>query len=475
MSSQRVLRALASATDTKRIVIGRDVLQAAGEVFAETVGGAGTAVVVADETTWRLAGPAVAASLRAHGVDLADPLVFPSRPPVYAGYENVSRVRERLRSTGAAACSIGSGTISDLTKLASGELARPYVHVCTAASMDGYAAFGAAITKDGFKITRTCPAPAGIVADLDVMATAPGRMLANGYADLIEKYPGGADWIVADALGIESIDPEAWNLVQGPLDEAMSRPQALAAGDPDAFEALVVEIMLSGLAIQAHQSSRPGSGAGHNFSHQWEMEGYGLDWPLPLSHGAKVGLGAIAIAAVYDAVIDADFSAVDPDAVVEGWPTPEQNEARVRALQDIPAIADAAVAQSDGKYIPRGQVREHVLAIQRVWPGLRARLREQVPTAARTRDMLRAAGAVHHPAQVGISLDKLRRTYYQAQTIRSRYTVLDVLFATGLLHSVVDSLFEPGGFWAEEAVPDGGHRTLSAHRPTIERNEEVTR
>ena len=345
MSSQRVLRALASATDTKRIVIGRDVLQAAGEVFAETVGGAGTAVVVADETTWRLAGPAVAASLRAHGVDLADPLVFPSRPPVYAGYENVSRVRERLRSTGAAACSIGSGTISDLTKLASGELARPYVHVCTAASMDGYAAFGAAITKDGFKITRTCPAPAGIVADLDVMATAPGRMLANGYADLIEKYPGGADWIVADALGIEAIDPEAWNLVQGPLDEAMSRPQALAAGDPDAFEALVVEIMLSGLAIQAHQSSRPGSGAGHNFSHQWEMEGYGLDWPLPLSHGAKVGLGAIAIAAVYDAVIDADFSAVDPDAVVEGWPTPEQNEARVRALQDIPAIADATVAQ----------------------------------------------------------------------------------------------------------------------------------
>ena len=313
------------------------------------------------------------------------------------------------------------------------------------------------------------------MADLDVMATAPGRMLANGYADLIEKYPGGADWIVADALGIEAIDPEAWNLVQGPLDEAMSRPQALAAGDPDAFEALVVEIMLSGLAIQAHQSSRPGSGAGHNFSHQWEMEGYGLDWPLPLSHGAKVGLGAIAIAAVYDAVIDADFSAVDPDAVVEGWPTPEQNEARVRALQDIPAIADAAVAQSDGKYIPRGQVREHVLAIQRVWPGLRARLREQVPTAARTRDMLRAAGAVHHPAQVGISLDKLRRTYYQAQTIRSRYTVLDVLFATGLLHSVVDSLFEPGGFWAEEAVPDGGHRTLSAHRPTIERNEEVTR
>ena len=83
MSSQRVLRALASATDTKRIVIGRDVLQAAGEVFAETVGGAGTAVVVADETTWRLAGPAVAASLRAHGVDPASASAsgLPAPPP----------------------------------------------------------------------------------------------------------------------------------------------------------------------------------------------------------------------------------------------------------------------------------------------------------------------------------------------------------------------------------------------------------
>ena len=31
--------------------------------------------------------------------------------------------------------------------------------VATAASMDGYTAFGAAITKEGYKQTMTCPAP----------------------------------------------------------------------------------------------------------------------------------------------------------------------------------------------------------------------------------------------------------------------------------------------------------------------------
>lgn len=29
--------------------------------------------------------------------------------------------------------------------------------------------------------------------------------------------------------------------------------------------------------MQAHESSRPASGAEHQFSHLWEMEGHGVD------------------------------------------------------------------------------------------------------------------------------------------------------------------------------------------------------
>ncbi|MBE6483280.1 MAG: sn-glycerol-1-phosphate dehydrogenase [Actinomycetaceae bacterium] len=452
MTSTRITKALAHATDTRRIEIGSGILSCTGPLFVATTG-APEAMIIADETTWKLAGAKVRAALISSGIALAEPLIFPAEPPVYAGYENVTLIRRRLLESGATACSIGSGTISDLVKLASGELSRPYVHVCTAASMDGYAAFGAAISRDGFKITRACPAPTGIIADLDVIATAPPMMTANGYADLTEKFTGGADWIIADALGIEPIAPFAWGLVQDGLREALARPAAARAGERGALEGLVEEAMLAGLAIQAAQSSRPGSGVGHNFSHQWEMEGYGLDWPLPLSHGAKVGIGTIAIAAVYDAVLNRDFADVDAAAVAASWPTPQENEARVRSLQDIPAIADAAVEQAAGKYIAREAVPARVASIQKVWPEIRARLRSQVPPATEIRDMLRAVGATYHPAMMGISLEKLRRTYYQAQTIRSRYAILDVLFETGTLDDVVDSLFAPGGFWAEEPVP----------------------
>ena len=54
---------------------------------------------------------------------------------------------------------VGSGSLNDIVKRAAHETGRPYLVVATAASMDGYTAFGAAITRDGYKQTMTCPAP----------------------------------------------------------------------------------------------------------------------------------------------------------------------------------------------------------------------------------------------------------------------------------------------------------------------------
>ena len=181
-------------------------------------------------------------------------------------------LREHLRPLAdTVVCSIASGSLNDIAKLASGELDRPYMNVCTAASVDGYTAFGASIARDGFKITRNCPAPVAVVADVDVMAAAPSRLTATGYGDLIEKVPAGADWLLADELGIEPIDPDVWSLVQGPLRDALAQPHRLAVADRAEIAKLAEANLMSGLAMQAMESSRPASGAGHQFSHVWEM------------------------------------------------------------------------------------------------------------------------------------------------------------------------------------------------------------
>ena len=102
--------------------------------------------------------------------------------------------------------------------------------VATAASMDGYTAYGASITRDGAKQTFSCPAPLALLADIDIIATAPTEMTASGYADLFAKVPAGADWIISDALGIEPIDNFSFGIVQDGLKLALSEPAEARAG-----------------------------------------------------------------------------------------------------------------------------------------------------------------------------------------------------------------------------------------------------
>ena len=68
--------------------------------------------------------------------------------------------------------------------------------------------------------------------------------------------------------------------------------------------------------------------------------------------------------------------------------------------------------------------------------------------AEQLRDLLVAAGCPTDPAAIGIDLARLRESYWLARTIRSRYTVLDLVAETGLLDACVAELFAPGGYWA---------------------------
>lgn len=452
MSTTLMARAVAAADDTKEVLVGSGAVDETGALFARLFPNQ-RAILVADDNTYAAAGEQVAASLREAGVEIQSEYVFPGTPTLYAGYENVEKLREYLRPIeDATVCSIGAGTLSDIAKLASGELGRPYMNVCTAASVDGFASFGASISKDGFKSTHDCPAPAGLVADLDIIAAAPKRLTATGYGDLIEKIPAGADWILADELGIEPIDQQAWQLVQGPLAEALSDPVSVAAGDPEAIVGLTEGNIMSGLAMQAVKSSRPASGAGHQFSHVWEMEGHGTDWDPPLSHGFKVGVGTVASCALWEEALKLDLANLDVESILESVPSREEREQSVRDLLD-PRIAEEGVRHTLSKHLEEEQLRERLEKIREVWPSVRERASKQLSSPDEIAEKLAKVGAPYHPEMIEIDLDRFRKTHFQAQMIRPRYTILDLLVDVGMLDEVVDRLFSADGYWGKHTRP----------------------
>jgi glycerol-1-phosphate dehydrogenase [NAD(P)+] len=447
MNEDRIQTALRDANDTDTVVIGAGATDSVAEVFAKGFGDR-TAIVVADGTTFQVAGKKVQERLENAGQRLHQAHLFPGTPVLHADYEHVQTLIAALGQHDAIPIAVGSGTLNDIVKRAAYECDRHYMNVSTAASVDGYTAFGASINKEGYKQTLTCPAPRAVIADLDILAKAPQDMTASGYADLLGKVTAGADWIISDELDVEPIDTKVWSLVQDPLREWTAKPAELHAGDEEAMHYLIEGLIISGLAMQAHSSSRPASGAEHLFSHLWEMEGLGYDDDPPLSHGFKVGLGSISVAALYERVLARDLSAVDIDTVCAAWPSWDEMERRVRATHTTPGLDEAAVAETREKYLDADALRERLRLLAERWPRMRKRLEQQLMPADQLRELLRQAACPTSPAEIELDMQRFRDTYYRAQMIRRRFTVLDLTHQTGILDECVEELFAPGGFWA---------------------------
>jgi glycerol-1-phosphate dehydrogenase [NAD(P)+] len=411
----RIDAALKAARDTRELELGSGVLPKTADVFRRQFPNQ-RAVVIGDRNTMRVAGKAVA---QMHGDP--EPFVFQDDDH-YAEHRFVERLQNDLAARDAIPVAVGSGTINDVTKLAAHRNNRPYMCVATAASMDGYTAYGASITYKGSKQTFDCPAPRAVVADTDIIRAAPPAMTASGYADLLAKLTAGADWIVADALGIEPIHQQAWDTVQSGLLESLAHPLDI--------ERLTKGLMMGGFAMQAMMSSRPASGAEHQFSHLWDMQHHTHEGKAP-SHGFKVGVATLAVAKLYETMLKLDRIETTSDASVA------PATADIERLFEPGELRDKAIEETRAKKFSG----ENLKRLREKWPELKRKLRTQLPSVQQVTEMLRKAGAPTEPEQIGISKQRLRDSFRRAYHIRRRFTILDVAVMTGLLEPSLEKMF----------------------------------
>jgi glycerol-1-phosphate dehydrogenase [NAD(P)+] len=392
--------------------------------------------------------------LRAAGIPARESFIF-GTAHLHAEHGFVEQLEAGLRSHDAIPIAVGSGTINDLTKLAAHRVIRPYLCVATAASMDGYTAFGASITHQGAKQTFHCPAPVGVIADLEIIRHAPPEMTASGYADLIAKITAGADWIVADAVGAEAIEPRAWAIVQGGLRTALANPAGARAGEETAIARLVEGLMLGGFAMQWAKSSRPASGAEHQFSHLWDMEHHVHGDHAP-SHGFKVGIATLAITALYEALLRRPLERLDVAACCASWPSARDIETNVRRRFAADDFTETAVGETLAKHVTVTELKVQLERLTSAWPTLRERLTTQLIPFAELKRQLQQVGAPTEPEEIGITRERLRETFRRAVHIRRRFTVLDLAVRAGCLENCLDALFGPGGIWETKPARAAG-------------------
>jgi glycerol-1-phosphate dehydrogenase [NAD(P)+] len=438
-------RAVRVARDTRLFEAEPGIRHRTGSCFLALFGRQ-RAIVIADGNTFPAAGRDVEASLEREGVEQQDPFVF--GPHVHADADCVEELERFLRPFPSIPIAVGSGTLNDLTKLAAHRLNRPYMVVGTAASMDGYAAFGASILKDGSKDTMDCPGPRAVLADLEVIGRAPAELNSSGYGDLLAKIPAGADWMLADAVGVEPIVKPVWDTVQVFLRSWVDSPAAIPAREPAPLAHLVQGLVMSGLAMQELLSSRPASGAEHQFSHLWDMQQHTFRGEAP-SHGFKVGIGTLASIALYEHLLTRDIASLDVNRAVAVWPSLEDHQNRVLELFGPGGLARRASEETRAKYIGGEALRAQLTRLRDRWGELSSKLRTQLISFQEAREMLSKAGCPCDPAQIGISRARLRVAYEQCCYLRRRFTVLDLAHRTGLLPSALAGLFGPRGPWTQ--------------------------
>lgn len=286
------------------IMIGGGALGRLGEALKRLQLGR-TCCVLADNNTYAVAGAAVVEGLEDAGCSV-HVLVLEREGELVGDEYSLGEAALGLESGPDFMVALGSGTITDLTRYLSKISKIPFIVIATAPSMDGYVSSVAPLITHGRKQTFMAQAPAAFIADLDIFAGAPDRLIQAGVGDLMGKITAKADWLLSHYLQGEYYCRDSQALVDRAV--AMTAANVDGANSRNAavkerfLDTLTQGLVLTGVAITLVGSSRPASGSEHHISHYWEMKGLQEQHPLPL-HGQKVGFATYLILKVYEKVI----------------------------------------------------------------------------------------------------------------------------------------------------------------------------
>ncbi|MDR2552951.1 MAG: sn-glycerol-1-phosphate dehydrogenase [Treponema sp.] len=443
---------LAAADQTKAMIVREGVLAEIPSLLEAYFPGAAV-FLAADENTFRAAGSAVLEIIQDSGAAVAGTYVFPGRW-IHAEYGHVEILREKFHqeresSRSLVPLAVGAGTINDLVKRAASELGLPYFCIPTAASVDGYTAYGASLLCEGFKQTLPCEAPLVVAADTAILTAAPAFLSSSGFGDLAGKIIAGTDWIIADSVfalggmekpapGTAAVDPKAWNMVQIPLKNELARSAGAARGDREGVKTLFESLGITGFALQYMKDSRAISGCEHMWSHVWEMENLSFRG-APVTHGHKVALGTLAAAAFTECLF-----AEKPDPPAGGtkpggglsWA--DRETAVRRAFAGLDRAMEAALKTSRAKFMEDGEQSRRLRGgILDHWENIKKAVFEKLPPYGELRQLLKEAGCPVTPAETGLTRERVIATARKAQMMRNRFTVLDLAFETGVFEDVL--------------------------------------
>ncbi len=392
-------------------------------------------LVVADLNTYNAAGENVVNRLREAGYTITLSL-FNTRDVIHPDEYAVGKIIFDLEPEMSFLLVVGSGCLTDTTRVISHRTGIPFISVATAASMDGYASVGAPMLIDGLKKSLYVGAPIAILADVDVLCAAPFPMTVAGFGDLLGKLNSRVDWKLANIVTSEYYCQTVIDMVSDTVDLCVAQAAGIREHSPAALATLIEGLILSGVGMLAVGNSRPASGSEHHLSHYWEMKAITEHRPEHF-HGKKVGVGTAVMAKFYEKFFARDPFAIDLDDVKGRKESFDVWEARMHRV--FGPVAESLIALKKPAFQEWDAQLKTIKIIQDNWEQIKA-LQPLELTYDRVVEIQQTAGAAYLPHDVNVDLDYLRETLLNAKDVRTQYTVMTVADTLGWLEEIVEEI-----------------------------------
>lgn len=284
-------------------------------------------LLVADADTFEAAGKRLYNDLAARRLATELTLVKPNLlGDVAADEASVVQVLLDVQRTGAEVIVVtGAGTLHDIARYAAFTSGIPFVSVPTVPSVDGFTSKGAPLIIRGEKITVPAIGPVAIFADTDVLKSAPPRMVAAGFGDMLGKFTSLFDWKFGSLCAGEPYSPFVAAITEQALQACVSHAVEIGRRSEEGITVLTKALIESGIAMLIFGQSHPASGAEHHVSHYWEMD-YIRTGKKQLLHGAKVGVACTLVSGLYHRIADegigrlVDVNSDQVESLIRGIP-----------------------------------------------------------------------------------------------------------------------------------------------------------
>lgn len=421
---------------TRHVRLGKDAIEEIGPWLEVTHPGS-IDVVVADAHTWDAAGARVEESLRSAGRTVTRLVLEPREGDpklvcedgVIVALQTFLHVSEKTNPI-----AVGAGTVTDIVKMASFRLSRPFQIVPTAASMNGYTSSIAAVLSAGVKRTGASHQAEALFADVDVLRKAPPVMNRAGFGDLLSKPYSNADWLLSHLVRGVPYSDEAASLLDEPWRRMVEEARGIGEGDPAALEVLMETLLVSGFSMAIAGTSAPASGSEHLISHYWDMEELCQGRPVRALHGTQVGIGTRLAAKLIDRMVRLDPEDLDAAAAAERRPDLAFVD---RIGADHPDLTPDVLAEIQDQLRQKQRtgaaLRDEIAALRTRWPEVREKLRASLLPPGTIDRALVLSGSADRASEIGVGLEHLVRTLRVCRHLRNRYVSFDLLDDLGVL------------------------------------------